>query len=183
MLHTTQINDIIGEADHRFFSLVYEELHRMASRHLHGEKPSFSLQPTDLVNEVWLKLFRDSSNLNFESRGHFFVVVSTAIRQILVDAARSRKSLKRGGKFRRNELSELELNSIRLPDDDELLDLDEALSVFEMVAPEKAKLVKLRFFSGLTLEESAQILGISVVTASRYWKFSKAWLRTRISRR
>lgn len=163
---------------HEMFSLVYEELKRIAQRAMRSERPGITLQPTALVNEVWLKLFRNQANVNFDSRAHFFVVVSNAMRQILVDAARARTATKRGKHFNR---SSLPTDAFCWPDDSELLELHDALQALKNIDPVKAQLVNLRYFSGLTIHEAANVLEISPATANRYWSFAKAWLRRQMA--
>lgn len=167
-----------ADENHQLFSVVYEELKRIAQKAMRGERPGITLQPTALVNEVWLKLFHNRVDISFDSRAHFFVVVSNAMHQILVDAARARKATKRGKDFKR---SNLPTDAICWPDDTELLELHDAMEVLKSIDPVKAQLVNLRYFSGLTIHEAANVLEISPATANRYWSFAKAWLKRQMS--
>ncbi len=159
------------------FALVYEELRRMAGRQLDRESPDHTLQSTALVHEVWLRLIGDRKNVDWNDRNHFFATAATAMRRILVDSARSRQRLKRGGKNAKVQLRDDDLVSIP---DDELLALDEALEMLRETDETKAKLVELRYFAGLTNAEASRQLGISTATAERYWVFAKAWLRNKM---
>jgi RNA polymerase sigma factor (TIGR02999 family) len=154
--------------------LVRSELRYMAAQQLRHEAPGHTLQPTALVNEVYLRLFGTEHAPNWESRRHFFAAASEAMRRILVDGARRKKRFRHGGGRRRVEFDE-ELVPIESPIDD-LLALDEALEHLARIDPEAAELVKRRFFSGLSTEEAAEILGLSVRTAYRKWNFARAWL-------
>lgn len=162
-------------AVNRIFSVVYDELRRIANSKMQGERQGITIQPTALVNEVWIKLIGKKANVQFETRGHFFVAAAEAMQQILVDAARARKSLKRGGNANRIEMENLQLSDA--PPDDQLIELHEALCDFEKSFPMKAKVVKLRYFGGMTNAETAQHLNMSTATAERYWAFSRAWLK------
>ena len=150
--------------------LVYDELRRLAAARMAGESPDHTLNPTALVHEAYLRLIgRDG----YESRGHFLRAASQAMRRILIDHARGRAALKRGGQAERVPLDE----SARWTESPEqLLDLDEALSRFALEEAKKAELVTLRFFGGMSMVEAAETLGISVPTAERWWTFSRAWL-------
>lgn len=181
MADVTQILDAIQQGDARateqLFPLVYDELRRMAARKLTDEKPGQTLQATSLVHEVYLRLVDVSRAPSWNSRGHFFAAAAEAMRRILIDEARRRNRQKRGGGYRRVSLDEAErIVPCDLQPGDELLALDEALDRFEVLAPDQARLVKLRYFAGLTLEEAAHSLGISVATAKRQWVYARAWL-------
>ncbi len=151
--------------------LVYAELRRLAAARLAAERPGHTLDPTGLVHEAYLRLV---GNQTFDGRGHFFAAAAEAMRRILVDAARRRAAVKRGGGLERVELAD-----VAAPEGvpaEELLALDAALERFAAEHPEKAELVKLRYFAGLTLDEAAAARGVSAATAKRHWAFAKAWL-------
>ncbi len=151
---------------------VYDELRRLAAAKLAHERDGHSLDATALVHEAYLKLVGDQK---FDGRGHFFAAAAEAMRRILVDQARARQALKRGGGAARVEL-EPEALAAPAPDDD-LLALDEALTALAESHPEHAALVKLRHFAGLTADEAAAALGLSPSTADRRWAFARAWLK------
>jgi RNA polymerase sigma factor (TIGR02999 family) len=153
--------------------LVYDELRRMAAHKMAHEAPGQTLQPTALVHEAWLRL-AGSDAPAFQNRAHFFGAAAQAMRRILVDRAREKKALKRGGDLERVEIDAVELLS-PMPDD-ELLALDEALDRLATVDTRAAEMVKLCFFVGLTQEEAARELGVSLATAERIWAFARAWL-------
>lgn len=156
--------------------LVYEELRRLAAARLAREKPGQTLQATALVHEAWLRL-ADSTRQTWESKAHFFGAAAEAMRRILIDRARRQHSQKRGGDLLRVELDAGAL--LAAPDDrsdEELLALDQALQQFEREDPARARLVKLRYFAGLSIREAADALGISVATAKRQWVYARSWL-------
>jgi len=153
--------------------LVYDELRRLAAAKMAHERPDQTLQPTALVHEAWLRLF-GNRNQEWHGRAHFFGAAAEAMRRILVDRARERQALKRGGRLERVDVDALELPS-PMPDD-QLLALDEALDRLATVDTRAAEMVKLCFFVGLTQEEAARELGISLSTAERVWGFARAWL-------
>src|SRR6476659_9893419 len=161
--------------------LVYQELRRLARKQMASERGEHTLQATALVHEAYLRLMDQASN--WENRRHFFAAAAEAMRRILVEHARAKQSLKRGGGWERKELGN-ELPDIALPCDDviDLLALDTALERFTVEYATQAELVKLRYFAGLTLEEAASALSISKTTAHRQWKFARAWLHDVISR-
>jgi RNA polymerase sigma factor (TIGR02999 family) len=138
------------------------------------ESPGHTLQPTALVHEAWLRLVTPEQQAQFQNRAHFFGAAAEAMRRILVDRAREKKALKRGGDWERVELESVEVYS-PMPDD-ELLALDEALDRLATVDTRAAEMVKLCFFVGLTQEEAARELGVSLATAERIWSFARAWL-------
>ncbi len=166
-----------ASASQQLLPLVYEELRRLAARKLAQEKPGQTLQATALVHEVYLRLAA-SENHGWDSRGHFFFLSAEAMRRILVDNARRKQSLQRGGKLQRHELDEVVI-AVSGPLDD-LLALDEALNKLAMKDNLKAELVKLRYFAGMTGEQAAKSLGISTSTADRHWAYARAWLRQEI---
>lgn len=155
---------------------LYDDLRRVAAVKLAGEPSGHSFQPTELVHEAYLRLVKPEGFPNWNSRRHFFTAAAEAMRRILIDHAREKKSQKRGGNHVRIDLAD-EL----IPDEqkaDKLLALEEALAALEEQHPEKAALVKLRFFVGCTVDQSAELLGISTTTADRYWAYARAWLKT-----
>ena len=161
-------------AAEQLLPLVYEELRRLAAQKLAQEKPGQTLQATALVHEAYLRLVDVEQVQHWDSRGHFFAAAAEAMRRILVDSARRHRAQKRGGDQERIDLPEL---AERAPDDPlDLLALDDALQKLEEQHPRKAQVVKLRFFAGCSLEETAQHLGISRATAQRHWAYARAWL-------
>ncbi|MBS0265850.1 MAG: sigma-70 family RNA polymerase sigma factor [Planctomycetes bacterium] len=181
MSDVTQLIQAIKEkqagAIEQLFTLVYDELRRIASQRLASEKPGQSLQATALVHEAFLRLVDGSEPPTWNSRGHFFAAAVEAMRRILIEEARKRNSQKRGGGLRRVGLDEAAtlLCNDEQPDID-ILALDEALASLETIAPEHTRLVKLRYFAGLSIEDAAEVLGISVATAKRQWQFARSWL-------
>ncbi len=154
--------------------LVYEELRKLAAQRLAMEKPGQTLQATALVHEAYLRLVGDKDAWTWNSRGHFFAAAAEAMRRILVEAARRKNRIRHGGGRARGELDDGCLLT-EAPSDD-LLALDEVLTRLAARDPVRAEVVKLRFFAGLTMAETAQVLGISLATAERYWTFARAWL-------
>lgn len=167
------------EAAARLLPLVYEELRRLAAARIAAEAPGQTLQPTALVHEAYLRLVGETGDADeWDNRGHFFGAAAEAMRRILVDNARRKRTIKRGGLGHRQEL--LEIGGPETLAADELLDLDEALRSFEAIDPKKAALVKLRYFAGLPEEEAAVAMGISRPTAARWWQYARAWLFDRL---
>ena len=156
------------------FPLVYAELCRLASYRMRNEQPGLTLQPTALVHEAYIRLIGDTG-AKWDSRAHFFGAAAQAMRRILIESARHRKSLKQGGDAKRRELLDGDAFVV-LKDTDKLLDLDAALTKLSLQEPELAKLVELRYFAGLTVEEAAETMEISARTVKRYWAFARAWL-------
>jgi len=185
MSDVTRILSAIEQGDARaaeqLLPLVYEELRKLATAKMAHENPGQTLQATALVHEAYVRLVDGEEAQHWDSRGHFFVAAAEAMRRILVENARRKKQKKRGGQHKRQDLQEGDL-ATAAPSDD-LLALDEALSQLAEEAPEKAKLVKLRYFAGLTSEEAAEALGISRATAVRHWTYARAWLFERIQGR
>jgi RNA polymerase sigma factor (TIGR02999 family) len=161
------------QALHSLMPLVYEELRRRARHHIAGERPGNTLQPTALVNEVYVRLV-EGAEVRWQDRAHFFAVAAQMMRRILVDAARARGSAKRGGEVRKIALDER--MAAAPATDRELLALDDAIEALARKDPRKAKVVELRFFGGLSLKETAEVLQISEDTVGRNWNFAKAWL-------
>ena len=153
--------------------LVYHELRRLAAHKMAGESGPQTLQPTALVHEAWLRLVGNESQ-RWDGRGHFFAAAAEAMRRILIDRARRKLAARHGGGQAALNVDEVDI-AVAVPDD-ELVAVGEALEKFTARDKEKAEFVKLRYFVGLTLEEAAEVLGISVPTASRWWAFSRAWL-------
>lgn len=160
--------------------VVYEELHRLAHRYMARERPGHTLQTTALVNEVYLRL-ADSAQTSWQNRAHFFAVCAQAMRRILVDWARSRQALKRGGEMRSLELEEA-LVVAEAPSVD-LVVLDDALKALAALDLRKSQVVELRFFGGLSVEETSEVLKVSVGTVMSDWKLAKSWLRCQLSRK
>lgn len=153
--------------------LVYEKLRKLAVHRMSHEPPGNTLQPTALVHEAWLRLVA-SDQQTWQNRAHFFAAAAEAMRRILIESARRRRALRHGGNQRRLDIDDLEI-AARTPDD-ELLAISDALEKFSTLDEAKAKLVKLRYFAGLTIEEAASVLGISRATATRWWTYARAWL-------
>ena len=160
--------------------LVYQELRELALSKLSKEKPGQTLQPTMLVHEAYLRLVDVERPQKWNGRGHFFAAAAEAMRRILVEKARHKQSLKQGGHLRQVDVDvDLASDAIENPVED-LLALDEALIRFEHQWPDKAMLVKLKYFAGLTIPEASEAMGISTATAERYWKFARAWLHSQL---
>jgi RNA polymerase sigma factor (TIGR02999 family) len=162
-----------AKATDELLPLVYEELRVLAAQKLSHEAPGQTLQATALVHEAYIRLVGDESH-SWSSRGHFFAAAAEAMRRILIENARRKKRLKRGGGRDTTDLADREVAIDKTVDD--LLALDEALAKLTQEDPVKADLVKLRYFAGLTLDQAALALGISRATASRYWSYVQAWL-------
>ena len=162
------------------FPLVYEELRSLARRSLRSERPGGrTLEATALVHEAYIRMV-GSDSIDWKNRAHFFASAATAIRHILVDEARRDGRVKRGGRLERVSLEEVE-PSVPKPATD-FLALNEALERLAGIDPDKARVVELRFFGGLTEEEAAEVLGMSVRTAARHWRLARAWLSREMSR-
>ncbi len=175
----TRILDALGQGEQKaardLLPLVYAELRRLAARKLASQASGQTLQPTALVHEAYLRLVGGEDKRQWDNRGHFYVAAAEAMRRILLDRARDKKRLKRGGGRRRQDLD----LHILLDDDapgDDLIDLDDALARLAVLDAEAAALVKLRLFAGLTMEEAARALGVSRRTAERDWTFARTWL-------
>jgi RNA polymerase sigma factor (TIGR02999 family) len=156
---------------------VYGQLRRLANYYLQQERPDHTLQPTALVHEAYLRLM-DEKQIDWQNRAHFFGIASVRMRQILVEYARGRQAAKRGGGEYRLSLNEVDPVEKR---DMSLLALDDALQKLEILDLQKARMVELRYFGGLTIEETAEVLQISPATVKRDWNLAKAWLRNEIS--
>ena len=176
MNHIREILEAAEGGEHsaeRLLPLVYEELRRLAAQKLAKEPAGLTLQPTALVHEAWLRLLGDTA-ADFQARGHFFAAAAEAMRRILIERARQRKSLKRGAGAQRVDLDDLELAA--QADSDTLLMIDEALGKLALADAEAARMIELRFFAGLNTEEIASALGLSERTVRNRWAFARAWL-------
>jgi RNA polymerase sigma factor (TIGR02999 family) len=168
------------EASDALLKLVYEELHRQARRYLRSERTGHTLQTTALVHEVYLKLIKQE-NIAWESRSHFFGIAAKLMRQILIDYARTKYRAKRGGAQHKAPLENA--LTVRISDTNfDLMALDEALTRLAAKEEHLANIVELRFFSGFSVEETAEVLGISESTIKRDWQMAKAWLRRELTR-
>jgi RNA polymerase sigma factor (TIGR02999 family) len=167
------------QAAGQLLPLVYDELRKLAAQKLAHEKPGQTLQATALVHEAYLRLVDTDKVPHWNSRGHFFAAAAEAMRRILVENARRKRALRRGGDRQRQNLDLAQPASPHLADD--LVALDEALEKLAAKDPMKAELVKLRYFAGLTMEQTAEALGISLATANRHWNYARAWLHQEIS--
>ncbi|HEY6246755.1 MAG TPA: sigma-70 family RNA polymerase sigma factor [Pyrinomonadaceae bacterium] len=159
--------------------LVYDELRRQAARYLRRERLNHSLQPTALVHEVYLRLINEA-NVQWQNRAHFFAIAARMMREILVDHARARQAQKRGGTAETIQLDEAV--AIAAEPEVNLLELDAALTKLEMIDAQKSRMVELRFFSGLSIEETAEVMGISPRGVNRQWQTVKAWLHREMSK-
>jgi RNA polymerase sigma factor (TIGR02999 family) len=183
MREVTRILTAIEQGDARaadeLLPLVYQELRQLAAQRMKQEKPGQTLQATALVHEAYLRLV-GAEDQNWDGRTHFFAAAAEAMRRILIDNARRKKSLKHGGDRRRIDLEDADL-AIEAPSDN-LIALDEALTKLAEKAPAVAELVKLRYFAGLTVEQAAEIQGISRRTAGSHWAWARAWLHREIAK-
>lgn len=182
MSEITQVLAEISSGDEssteRLLPLVYNELRSLAKSRMAMESASSTLQPTALVHEAYLRLVGVNSQADWNSRAHFFGAASTAMRRILVEAARRKSRVKHGGNLDRQQFEEQQFEGI-VPDD-ELLALDESLDQLKQFDAQAAKIVELRYFGGLTVEETAQAVGISPRSVKREWSYARAWLRVRL---
>src|SRR5438046_1246627 len=183
MSDVTQILSAIEQGDphaaEQLLPLVYEELRKLASQKLAHEKPGQTLTATALVHEAYLRLVGQSEARSYTDRHHFIAAAATAMRRILIDNARRKQTQKRGG-----GLHPQQLEAVVAPEpDEELLALDEALQKLAAQDPQKARLVELRYFAGLTGEQAAAVLGISPTTADRHWAYVRAWLQAEVAGR
>jgi len=179
----THILEIIENGDHQaadeLLPLVYNELRKLAASKMAGEAPNQTLQPTALVHEAWLRMV-GNENTQYANRAHFFAAAAEAIRRILIEKARRKHTRRHGGELQRVEFEEVD---VAAPGDDrDILEVNEALDKLALQNPTEAKLVKLRYFMGMTLEEAAIALNISARTADNYWAHAKAWLYKEIER-
>jgi RNA polymerase sigma factor (TIGR02999 family) len=177
MSETKAMLDAIGKGDTSvaaaFLDLVYDELRRLAASKMAREDSGQTLQATALVHEAWLRLIGDE-NRRFEGRTHFFAAAAEAMRRILIERARRRHAVRHGGEYERVTLQDEMLAGHDA--DEQLLALNDALEKLELKSPMQAQVVKLRYFAGMTNEEIAELIGVSLSTVKNYWVFSKAWL-------
>jgi RNA polymerase sigma factor (TIGR02999 family) len=182
MHEVTRILSAIAEGDslaaEQLLPLVYDELRRLATEKMAQENPGQTLQATGLVHEAYIRLVDVEKAQHWNSRGHFFAAAAEAMRRILVEQARQRRCLRRGGGLTRVDLADVDFPAA--PSDEQFVLLDDALTKLAAVRPQAARLVEFRFFAGLSSDEAAAILGISPRTARRLWVFSQAWLRREI---
>jgi RNA polymerase sigma-70 factor (ECF subfamily) len=164
-------------AREELLSVVYNELRRLAAHFLGQERPDHTLEPTALVHELYLRLF-GTEPITWNNRAHFFAIAAQTLRRILIDHARMRHAERRGGGQLKVSLTHA--NGIAKPRDEDLLAIDEALQRFGELEPRAAQVVELRFFGGLQEDEVAEVLGVSLITVKRDWKFARAWLTTEL---
>jgi RNA polymerase sigma factor (TIGR02999 family) len=178
MSDVTRILSAIEQGDphaaEQLLPLVYDELRQLAAQKLAQEKPGQTLQATALVHDAYLRLVDSEQAQQWDSRGHFFAAAAEAMRRILINRARDKKRFKRGGDRQRVDLDRLAV--VDDASDEDLLAMDDALEQLAQQSQDCAKLVKLRFFAGLTMQDAAACLGISRRTANRYWAFARVWL-------
>jgi RNA polymerase sigma factor (TIGR02999 family) len=178
MSEVTRILSAIEQGDPhaaaQLLPLVYEELRQLAAQKLAQEQPGQTLQATALVHEAYLRLVDTEQAQHWNGRGHFFVAAAEAMRRILIEQVRRKRSQRQGGARRRCELSDED--RVEIPLGDEAVDLDEALSKLSSTDPQAAELVKLRVFAGMTIEEVAEVQGVSPRTVKRNWAYARAWL-------
>lgn len=176
----TQVLNAIGQGDpqaaSRLLPLVYDELRRLAAQKMTQEAPGQTLQPTALVHEAFMRLVGDEDIEQWDNRGHFFVAAAVAMRRILIENARRKKSIKRGGGMARCDLQDDDV-VLEADDFETLIALDEALTRLASIDGQLARLVELRYFTGLTIEETARVLNVSPRTTKRNWAYARAWLR------
>jgi len=174
----TRILDAVQQGDPKaadeLLPLVYEELRRLAAHKMANQAPGHTLQPTALVHEAWLRLL-GNEEARFAGRAHFFAAAAEAMRHILIDSARRKRALRHGGGQAQVDIQSVEV-AAPMADDEELLAIHDVIDKLAAEDPQKAELTKLRYFVGMTFEEAAEVLGISVVTAKRHWAYARAWL-------
>jgi RNA polymerase sigma factor (TIGR02999 family) len=166
------------QAAEQLLPLVYDELRRLAADKMREEKPGQTLQATALVHEAYIRLVDMEKAQHWNSRGHFFAAAAEAMRRILVEDARRKRRQKRGGALRRVDLDDAQMSRQSAPED--LLDLDDALDSLAAEDPQAAQFVKLRYFAGLSVEEAAEVVGLSRSTAGEHWAYARAWLHRRL---
>jgi RNA polymerase sigma factor (TIGR02999 family) len=169
-----------GQAAEQLLPLVYDELRHLAAQKLADEKPGQTLQATGLVHEAYIRLVDADAARQWQNRRHFFLAAAEAMRRILIEGSRRKRRIKRGGRLRRQELDPARAAAPGF--DCDLLDLDAALEKLQEKDLRKAQVVKLRYFAGMTVEETASALGVSVATVDRDWTYARAWLFREISR-
>lgn len=168
------------QAGSELLPLVYDELRKLAADRMSQESPGHTLQPTALVHEAFLRLVGPDANDRWDDRGHFFAAAAEAMRRILIDSARRRNSVKRGGDKVRHDLHE-DAAAAETDNAATLLAVDEALTKLADSEPELVRLVELRYFTGLTIDETAKVLGVSPRTTKRNWAYARAWLQRELS--
>jgi RNA polymerase sigma factor (TIGR02999 family) len=185
MSGATHILSAIEQGDphaaEQLLPLVYDELRKLAAQKMAQEPPGQTIQATGLVHEAYLRLVDVEKALHWNSRGHFFAAAAEAMRRILIDRAREKLALKRGGDRTRVPLEEIDPPSGTQPED--LLALDEALERLTRLDPTAGQLVKIRYFAGLSVEQAAATLNVSTATAYRHWTFARAWLHSQMANR
>lgn len=174
-----RLSDGDRDAVNDLLPLVYEELRRLAGSYLRQERSDHTLQPTALVNEAYLKMV-DINQISWQNKAHFVAVTANQMRRILVDHARRRNAFKRGGEFHILTLND-EIDKAA-DETTELIELDDALTELARMDALKAQIVEMRYFGGLTMDEVAEVLGVSVITVKRHWKMTKAWLYGRLAK-
>src|SRR5262249_4617346 len=181
MSDVTRLLDAASTGDRQaaaeLLPLVYDELRKLAAARMAAEAPGHTLAPTALVHEAYLRLVAENQEPHWKGRGHFFSVAAEAMRRVLVDHARARHADKRGGRWNRVELADWHTVAQPL---EQVLALSEAIDRFAALEPQKAELVTLRYYAGLTLPEAADALGVSLRTAERWWLFARSWLFTEL---
>ena len=176
LLFAIQLGD--AQAQEKLLAIVYEELRRLAHSKMAREQPGHTLQPTDLVGEAWLKLVDENGQVRFGNRAHFFGAAAEAMRRILIDRARRKQAERHGGGQEHVDVEEVEIPAP--VKDDELLAVHEFLDRLAIHHMRKAEFVKLRYFVGLSIEDAANVLGVSEETAKRDWTYARAWLAREI---
>ncbi|MBX7063043.1 MAG: sigma-70 family RNA polymerase sigma factor [Pyrinomonadaceae bacterium] len=174
-----RLSDGDKDAVNDLLPLVYDELRRLAGNYLRQERSDHTLQPTALVNEAYLKMV-DIDRISWQNKAHFVAVAANQMRRILVDHARRRNAFKRGGEFHILTLND-EIDKAA-DETTELIELDDALTELAKMDALKAQIVEMRYFGGLTMDEVAEVLGVSVITVKRHWKMTKAWLYGRLAK-
>jgi len=176
----SDVTRLLGAIDHgdpnaagKLLPLVYSELRKLAAHMMASQPPGHTLQPTALVHEAWLRLSANEP-ARFAGRAHFFAAAAEAMRHILIDSVRRKQTLRHGGRQARVDIQDVQIAA--QADDDELLAVHDVLDKLAAESPQKAELTKLRYFAGMTFEEAAEVLDISVATAKRHWSYARAWL-------
>jgi RNA polymerase sigma factor (TIGR02999 family) len=184
MCGVTQILNAIEQGDpaaaEQLLPLIYDELRKLAAQKMAQEKPGQTLQATALVHEAYLRLVGQGAEFHWDSRGHFFAAAAEAMRRILLNRARDRQRLKRGGARNRVDLDLDRIEAAQDSEDEQLIALDDALAQLAVEDPGAAQFVNLRSFAGLTLQEAADSMGLALRTAQRQWAYARAWLYARM---
>ena len=175
-----ELTDGNTEVVNQILTRIYDELRKLASSYLRRERADHTLQPTALVHEAYMKLI-DQKKVHWQNRAHFFGIAAQVMRRILLDHARKHNADKRGGEAEKLPIEE-EILVVSHEKSAELIALDEALETLAQMDPQKAKIVELRYFGGLSIEETAEVMGVSVPTINRQWRMAKAWLYGQIAR-